>query len=112
VVSQTLSHHSLVFGAHLAKVVAAVDLLLITDHIKDQIADEADEDTSFLPRFPRREPTIGVIQQGWSLFIDYLWIVEKETKIHADVMKRVAWLVACIYKINIKVERCMGRHGF
>jgi hypothetical protein len=28
------------------------------------------------------------------------------------VMKRVAWLVACIYKINIKVERCMGRHGF
>jgi len=52
-VSQAPSHHSLVFGAHLPKVVAvavgAVDLPLITDPIKDQIAVEADEDTKLNP---------------------------------------------------------------
>ena len=46
VVSQTPSYHRLVFGTHLAKV-AVVDLLPITDHIKDQIVVEVDEDISF-----------------------------------------------------------------
>jgi hypothetical protein len=77
VVSQTPSHHSLVFGAHLAKV-AVVDLLPITDHIKDQTAVEVDEDISFSPfvLFPHQEPTKGVVQQRWSLLIDYLTIVD------------------------------------
>jgi hypothetical protein len=42
VVSQTPSHHGLIFGAHLATV-AVVDLL-ITDHIKDQIVVKAHQE--------------------------------------------------------------------
>ena len=75
-VSQLLFHHSLVFGAHLPKVAVAVgavevDLLLIMDHIKGQVAVEADEDTSSLPQILHGErETKGMIQQRWSVVID------------------------------------------
>jgi pseudouridine-5'-phosphate glycosidase len=58
-----------VFGAHLPKVVAvvaaavaaAVDLLLIMDHIKGRIVVEVDEDTSFFPSFfSHQDPTKGL----------------------------------------------------
>ena len=75
-VSHTPFHHSLVFGTHLAKVVA-VDLLPITDHIKDQMVVEADEDTSFFTSFvflPSRTNKRGVSD---STAINYSWTVEK-----------------------------------
>ena len=120
-VSHAPSHQSLVFGAHFPKVVVAavgVDLLLITDHIRDQIAVEVDEDTSFWLIFHQSSTTTKKFffhdrQQEWFFCYrtDWLFLGRSREKKRRPMWGSLSILIWLMNGVGGGQDRCK-RSGF